>query len=866
MKRKNLVRVSATMLAMVMAVAPLAGCRGNNATSAPVTAPQASSGGNATLEADMDLMDYLSTNYASSQLPEDYNQPMLNLPADYVFEFDCCEEAGMRAHEVFKVYNSPDYANVGGMDFNWNTYDNGKISVAPDGALYLSKEGSNNIDDGTWGSMSELYLVQYIDLETGEELERPVVTPFTIEHDLQAPVVTQSVDENNCYMLSWQEVPGAVEYRVYEHFMDYGYTVECVTTETSVSADEFESQKEMDEYSELIMQDFQDAGYSGDAVTLDGVEFMNYALKYDDEMENGYFLVVAVGEDGEQSGTSNLVDVRDIAMKLPYRIADSNIQVDIASVEDIPTYVDVEMADGSIQQMVIDYHGAQTYIYPDDEYKMSIKAHVANTLFDKFFITLYGMTHEDVMAESNVITERQDEILGKISSSPEPQVNISYNEDEELAEAIDAFREEISEDGVLTGDETASEESSEEESEEPSEEESEEPSEEESEEPSEEESEEPSEEESEEPTEVASEDESEPAPEVSTDDTSKPVQLMNELAGPVKANIEALGSDKVGEMIFACNDMQAWMAMCLIAQSEVIPVPMEVFPDAANLEYTAALFIEAYRQNPICGVLTEVNYSPEYQAILVKYAETPDVRFAKAKEEIDAAYAIRDEIITDGMSDYEKVLAINDYFRTNASYDYDSTATGDVDDSLLTEQFIDSHSPHGILCNNYGVCESYSEAFIMVARISGLDAVCEIGALYGGPHEWNRVKIDDSWCVLDVTNNDIDIFTNALCNVSDEQIKGILVPDNTALLNSSYYAANDDTKEYYYMNGWAVDDLSNADEILAEQLETSDCAVIRIPADVSKSELEDVLKDLVYDHEVNYANAGAKMNLLCVMK
>ncbi len=858
MKRRNLVRVSATMLAMVMAVAPLAGCRGNNAVSTPTAAPQASSDGNATIEADMDLMDYLSTNYASSQLPEDYNQPMLNLPADYVFEFECCEEAGMMAHEVFKVYNSPDYANVGGMDFNWNTYDNGKISVAPQGALYLTKEGSSNINDGTWGSMNELYLVQYIDLETGEELERPVVTPFTVEHDLQAPVVTQSVDENNCYMLSWQEVPGAVEYRVYEHFMDYGYTVECVTTETSVSADEFESQKEMDEYSELIMQDFQDAGYSGDAVTLDGVEIMNYALKYDDEMENGYFLVVAVGEDGEQSGTSNLVDVRDIAMKLPYQIADTMIEVDITSVEDIPTYVDVEMADGSIQQMVIDYHGAQTYIYPDDEYKMSIKAHVANTLFDKFFITLNGMTHEDVMAESNVITERQDEILGKISSSPDPQVNISYNEDEELAEAIDAFREEISEDGISTGDETTTEE--------PSEEESEELSEEESEESFEEESEEPSEEESEEPSEVTSEDETAAAPQTSTDDMSKPVQLMNELAGPVKANIEVLGSDRVGEMIFACNDMQAWMAMCLIAQSEVIPVPMEVFPDAANLEYTAALFIEAYRQNPICGVLTEVNYSPEYQAIMVKYAETPDERFAKAKEELDAAYAIRDEIITDGMSDYEKVLAINDYFRTNASYDYDSTQTGEIDDSMLSEQFIDSHTPHGILCENYGVCESYSEAFIMVARISGLDAVCEIGALYGGPHEWNRVKIDDSWCVLDVTNNDIDIFTNALCNVTDEQIQGILVPDNTALVNSSYYAANDDTKEYYYMNGWAVDDLSEADEILAEQLETSDCAVIRIPADVSKSELEDVLKDLVYDHEVNYANAGAKMNLLCVMK
>ncbi len=864
MKRKNLVRASATMLAMVLAVAPLAGCRGNNATSTPTTAPQASSGGNATLEADMDLMEYLKTNYAASELPEDYNQPMLNLPADYVFEFECSEEAGMLVQDVFKVYNSPDYINAGGMDFNWNTYDNGKITVAPYGALYLTKEGSSNIKDGTWGSLNELYLVQYIDLETGEELERPIVTPFTVEHDLQAPVVTQSVDENNCYMLSWQEVPGAVEYRVYEHFSDYGYKVECVTTETTVSADEFESQKRIDEYSELLMQDLQDAGYSEDVTTLDGVDTMNYALKYDDDMENGYFLVVAVGENLEQSGASNIVDVRDIAMKLPYKIVDTSVEVDITSVEDIPTYVDVEMVDGSIQQMIIDYHGAATYIYPDDEYKMSIKAHVANTLFDKFFITLNGMTHEDVMAESNVITERQDELLDKISNTPEPNVNVSYNESEELTEAIDAFREEMSEDGNYSEDDTTSEEPSEEESEEFSEEPSEEESEEFSEAPTEEESDESSEVESEEPKEVASEDE--PSPEVSTGDVSIPVQLMNELSGPVRQNIEVLGSDRVSDIIFACNDMQAWMSMCLIAQSEVIPVPTEVFPDAANLDYATRLFLEAYRQNPICGVLTDVSYSPEYEAFVVKYAETPDVRFAKAKEELDRAYELKDELITDGMSDYEKVLAINEYFRLNASYDYDSTATGDVDDSLLTEQFIDSHSPHGILCNNYGVCESYSEAFIIVARVAGLDAVCEIGAIYGGPHEWNRVKIDGSWCVLDVTNNDIDIFTNALCNVTDEQVQGILVPDNTALMNSSYYAANDDTKEYYYMNGWAVDDLSNADEILAEQLETSDCAVIRIPADVTKSELEDVLKDLVYDHEVNYANAGAKMNLLCVMK
>ncbi len=863
MKRKTLVRAVVTMLALSMAVVPLGGCKGSNGIATNTTPSQDINSDVDTVDADVDLISYLKTNYAASDLPEDYNQPMYNLPADHIFEFECSEEAGMYVHDAFKVYNSPEYTNVGGMQFNWNTYENGKITVAPQGALYLTKEGSQNIDDGTWGSLNELYLVQYIDLETGEELERPIVTPFTVEHALEAPVVTQSVDENNCYMLSWEEVPGAVEYRVYEHFMDYGYTVECVTTANTASGDEFESQQQMNEYSELIAQDLQDAGYSETVTTLDGVNYMNYALKYDDERENGYFLVVAVGENGEQSGTSNIVDVRDIAMKLPYQIVDTTVEVDIESVEDIPTYVEVEMVDGSVQQMIIDYHGAQTYIYPDNEYKMSIKAHVANTLFDKFFITLNGMTHEDVMAESHVVTERQDELLSKVSGTQDPEMHISYTPSEELEEAIDAFREEMSEDSGASN--TTSEAPSEEPVVEPSEEASDEPVVEPSEEPSDEPTVEPSEEPSEEPTEEPSENDS-TLPDVSAGDVSKPVQLMNETAAEVEAAINTLGRDKLNDVLYAGNDMQAWMATCLIAQSEVIPLPMEVFPDAANLDYVSRLFVEAYRQNPICGILYEIDYSTEYQALFVKYVESPEERLAKATDELDAAYALKDQLITDGMSDYEKVLAINEHFRLNASYDYDSTETGMIDPSTMSEQFIDSHTPYGIICNNYGVCESYSESFVLVARISGLDAMCEVGTLYGGGHEWNRVKVDGSWCVLDVTNNDMDIFTNALFNVTDEQIKGILVPDNSAIMHPEYYAANDETKEYYYMNGWAVDDLSEADEIIAEQLKTSDCAVVRIPADVSKAELEDVLEELVYVHEVNFGNAGAKMNILCVMK
>lgn len=837
--KKKTSKIVATLLIIVMMLTALCGCRGfmNNSpnSNVPEESTVADSGHNSNTgnnkeeqsQSATDLMENLRLNFEQTTPEESYNQAMLNLPDDYVFEFECSEEAGMYAYEAFSVYNSPDLANVGGIQFNTNTYENGKIIVAPGYTLHLEKESSAYMNDGTWGNLNELYLVQYLDLETGNKLERPIVTPFTVEHDLQAPVITQGVDENNCYMLSWEAIPGAVEYRIYEHYLDSGYYVECVTTENTVSADEFQTQKESDEFMELFYQDLEDSGYPEHVTNQDGVVTMNRAVKYDDELESGYFLVVAVGADGEQSGISNIVNVRDIASQLPYEVVDSMVEVNIETVEDAPAYVDVRMVDGSVQQMIIDYHGAQLYEFLDDPNKIGIQAHVANTLFNRFFVVLSGLTPEEVINDSYIITERQDDLLSKIGGTQNPEINVSYTPSEELTNAIDAFREEMSggsnpstnpDDGIT------------------------------------------------EPSEEPSSDSGIDLPDVSTDSASEQVKLMNEVKVKVQDTINTIGSERIGDILYAGNDMEAWMAMCLIAQSEIIPVPVEVFPEAANINYVSELFLEAYRQNPICGVLIDIEYSPEYQALVVKYAEAPEVRMDKIQKELDAAYALNSQIINPGMSDYEKVLAINEYFRLHASYDYDSTQTGRIEEDMLTEQFIDSHTPYGVLCNNYGVCESYSEAFVVVARIAGLDAICEIGTIYGGGHEWNRVKIDGSWCVLDITNNDIDVFTNSLMNVTDEQIAGILVPDHSAFLNYTHYAATDPTKEYYYVNGWSVTDLSQADEILAEQLETSNYAVIRIPANVEKSEIGDILKALIYEQEVNYADAGVKLNLLYVEK
>lgn len=66
--------------------------------------------------------------------------------------------------------------------------------------------------------------------------------------------------------------------------------------------------------------------------------------------------------------------------------------------------------------------------------------------------------------------------------------------------------------------------------------------------------------------------------------------------------------------------------------------------------------------------------------------------------------------------------------RCVASVCSDSMST-EVDMDSLTEGFIDAHTPYGILCNNYGVCESYSEAFILTSRMAGPDSISESNSI-----------------------------------------------------------------------------------------------------------------------------------------
>lgn len=738
------------------------------------------------------LLASIKSNYAAATVNEDYKKGMYDLASDYVFEFPAGSEAGNVCYDAFQVYDTDDLNRSHNKSYNKNTYENGVIKVAPANVIKLSGENGQSCNDGTWGSMNQLYLVQYVDLQTGKELEKPIITPFTVEHDLKSPVVGQGVDEKNNYLLKWKAIDGAKQYAVYEKIGDSSYMLLATTTETMISSRSFENQAETEKLLELFKNDLRNSGLEVDA---EGISVMNSGV--DVKNGNGCYVVVAIGGDGRVSGMSNVVDARDVAANLPFRIKDYTLELTIDSIEDVPTYVEVEMVDGSVTQMVIDYHGAQAHMYPDDPNKITIRAHVAHTEFDSFMITLNGMKYEDVVAQKAYFLEREDKLLENVrpAGMDAPTIDIDTGDSDDSASGAEG--PEVPEVPNTTSTESA-----------------------------------------EAPSDVTTK----------TPGNTPGEQIMNEVAVTVENTINDLGKDKVDKVLYANTDLGAWLAYCLIAQCEVIPAPITVFPEAADINYLLGVLMEAYRQNPTSGVIDigDIKYSPELEALKVVYLEDCNTRLNKTKQELDKAAEIVASVCNDSMSDYEKVVALNEYFRIHASYDFDSMST-DVDLNDLSESFLDAHTPYGILCKDHGVCESYSEAFVLTSRMAGLESIAECGAMFGGAHEWNRVKVDGSWCILDITNNDNDVITNGLLNVSDEQVAGILVPGKGYVVDSTPFAALSTDKEFYHVNGLAVTNYMDAKDLIMEQLKNNTKVSVRVPAGTTEEEVKSVFRALVQE-------------------
>ena len=104
------------------------------------------------------------------------------------------------------------------------------------------------------------------------------------------------------------------------------------------------------------------------------------------------------------------------------------------------------------------------------------------------------------------------------------------------------------------------------------------------------------------------------------------------------------------------------------------------------------------------------------------------------------------EIITEGMTDYEKEAAVYCWVTTHGEYDNDHYVR-------WAQMDPDSYNPYGLLVNGKGVCLAFAGTFQLLMDLLEVECVTVVGAAYRASedHAWNMVRLDGEWYCVDPT-------------------------------------------------------------------------------------------------------------------
>lgn len=88
-----------------------------------------------------------------------------------------------------------------------------------------------------------------------------------------------------------------------------------------------------------------------------------------------------------------------------------------------------------------------------------------------------------------------------------------------------------------------------------------------------------------------------------------------------------------------------------------------------------------------------------------------------------------------------KVRVIHDLVVDNVDYNDDFV------NGLVAEEDVYSQSAYSVFCTDLTVCAGYAQAFSMICNAAGIDCI----SVTSSGHQWNKVRINDSWYNVDCT-------------------------------------------------------------------------------------------------------------------
>ena len=196
----------------------------------------------------------------------------------------------------------------------------------------------------------------------------------------------------------------------------------------------------------------------------------------------------------------------------------------------------------------------------------------------------------------------------------------------------------------------------------------------------------------------------------------------------VNATAQVVGSQTYYRMDVLSSQVLTFDQMCRVYDLFLFENPQYYF-----LSYTSTL------TNEEAGYLAPVVYDA--------FARGADRQVATG-EFADGIEAILSEVDASA-SEYDKAKALTEILCHKVTY---------LDGDYNEEEYF-TQSAYSAIVKNDSVCAGYSQAFTLLANALGVDAMTVTSIL----HQWNKVRIDDSWYVLDVTwcDDDLHYLTSA---------------------------------------------------------------------------------------------------------
>ena len=212
--------------------------------------------------------------------------------------------------------------------------------------------------------------------------------------------------------------------------------------------------------------------------------------------------------------------------------------------------------------------------------------------------------------------------------------------------------------------------------------------------------------------------------------------------------------------------MSAWMMNTQAAQNEKV----SKFIDDERARQAEEAAQESTYQEDGYKVMDKYEIRSTKQISDAYLNNDPSGLSDEDKETYDMAKAVLDEIITDGMSAYEKELAIYDWM-------VDNIGQGSGHIISMPGQNSESFTPHDVLLNHNAVCVGYATTFRLLANMEGM----EVHIVHNDYHSWDMVKLDDGeWYQLDVYS-DVNGSKYRNFNMTDEQARNGHEWDDSAL-------------------------------------------------------------------------------------